>query len=68
MNRFHGDCIGVKQYLASKISTFYCYLCRLENNSLKIKFEARYEDLTLENRENIRFKQQNIVIKLNLVE
>lgn len=68
INRYHGDCIGVKISLSHTIKKFYCHLCRKIDTSLKIKFEAKFKKFinvsdqdTFTEPEYVRFNKQNLV-------
>lgn len=54
---YHGDCIGVKKYLSSQINQFYCHLCRMADNSLKIIYNDQHEQATQDDK--LKFERQN---------
>ena len=60
--RYHGDCIGVKKYLSSQINQFYCHLCRMADNSLKIIYNDQHEQATQDDK--LKFERQNTVYQL----
>ena len=58
--RYHGDCIGVKNYLTKRIDKFYCHLCRNANKSLRIIYHIQFEQKETE-AQKLRFHRQEDV-------